>query len=107
MTSSEPSIRIRSLSISGGTGEPCSPSSCIGGALLDEVVTAEGNVGRESMSAPIRLAKVMGGSFGSSEGSGDVLYVSSSNSQEGGGKTTGGGLGPVYDSTIDSPNDLR
>jgi len=104
---------MRSLSISEGTGEPCFPSSCIGGALLDEVVTAEGNgnVGRESMSAPIRLAKVMGGSFGSfgsSEGSGDVLnVVLSSNSQVGGGKTTGGGLGPVYESTIDSPNDLR
>ena len=113
MISSEPSIRIRSLSISGGTGDPCFPSFCIGGGagLLDEVgeaVTAEGKVGRESMSAPIRLAKVMGGSVGSSpRGSGDVLYFSSSNSQEGGGKTTGGGLGPVYESTIDSPNDLR
>lgn len=32
MISSEPSIRSRSLSISGGTGEPCFPSSCIGGA---------------------------------------------------------------------------
>lgn len=33
MISSEPSMRIRSLSISGGTGRPCFPSSsCIGGA---------------------------------------------------------------------------
>lgn len=76
---------------------------------MNEAVTVEGKVGRESMSSPIRLAKVTGGSFGfgSSEGSGDVLCVSSSNSQEGGGKATGAGLGPVYDSTTDSPNDLR
>lgn len=59
------------------------------------------------MSAPIRLAKVKGGSVGSSERSGDFVYVSSSISQEGGGKTMGGGLGPVYESTIDPPNDLR
>lgn len=70
-------------------------------------MTAEGKVGRESMSAPIRLAKVMGGSVDGSEGSGDVLHVLSSNSQEGGGKTTGGGLGSEYESTIDAPNDLR
>ena len=111
MISSEPSIRIRSLSRSGGTGEPCFPSSCIGGALLlegvSEPVTVEGKVGRESMSAPIRLAKVMGGSVGSSEGSGDFLCALSSNSHEGGGKTTGAGLGPLYGSTINSPNDLR
>ena len=75
---------------------------------MNEAVTEEGKEGRESMSAPIRFAKVMGGSVGSSfEGSGDFFCVSSSNSQEGGGKTTGGGLGPVYESTIDSPNDLR
>lgn len=81
-------------------------------------MTAEGKLGRESMSAPIRFARDIGGSDGSFEGSnggdpGDValdfdfLYVSSSISQEGGGKTTGGVLGPVYESTIDPPNDLR
>lgn len=81
---------------------------------MGEAVTAEGKVGRESMSAPTRLAKVIGGSVGgSSEGSGDVLYVLSSNSQEGGGKTMGGGrgggerLGLEYESTIDPPNFLR
>lgn len=70
-------------------------------------MTEEGKVGRESMSVPIRFAKVMGGSVGSSDGSGEVSFVLSSNSQEGGGKTTGGGLEPLYESTIDSPNDLR